>query len=48
MKPIPSDSDVKEIRRLLSLGNYSQQQIADMFHISQPHVSELYRNKEWR
>lgn len=39
------DDDVKEIRRLYANGGISQEQIGEMFGISQVHVSRLVRKK---
>ena len=41
-------TDVLEIRRLYNSKLYSQQQLADRFGVSRPHISLLVRDKSWK
>lgn len=43
-----SDDDVREIRRLYSTGEWSQQRIADRYGVAQAHVSSIVLRKTWQ
>ncbi len=38
---------VKEIRRLYSLGDYSHRELGKMFKISKTNAGDIIRNKIW-
>ena len=42
-----TENDVREIRRLLSIKLYTQQQIADMFNISKPVINHINCGRNW-
>ena len=43
-----TETDVKEIIRLLPLNTYTQAEIAKRFHITQPTVSDILRKRRWK
>ena len=43
-----TESQVKEIKDLLSTSNLSQREIAKMYSVTQTRISKIKLNKEWR
>lgn len=40
--------DVREIRRLYATGGWRQVDLAEEFWVSQPQISKIVNNKQWR
>ena len=42
-----TDDQVLEIRRLYASGSYSQQDLADQFHVDRSNIGYIVRRKRW-
>jgi len=43
-----SECDITEIKKLYATGNYTQQEISEIFHISRSHTCNILNNKFWK
>ena len=42
-----TEEDVIEIRELHASGKWNQRELADIFGVSKPHISNIIRGKKW-